>query len=128
MVFVAWRVDTAGVELSRGSASNCMFGTKNKSLPQAWLFIPTYTKVLSKDGKVQIREAALVAPSGKSGRDPGHSYKQAIRSLQKHTFYCWTVQDLYRSIHSEVLFTERLQYTLSCTGGMMIAISKKLFF
>lgn len=129
MVFVVWRVDTAGVEFSRGSASSCVFGTKNKSLPQAWLFIPTNTKVLLKDGKVLIREAALVAPSGKSGRDPGHSYKQVIRSLK---FYFLDVQDLYRSSHSKVLFIERLQkkgYALFhhlSISGMMIAIPEKL--
>lgn len=44
VVFAVWRVDTVGVEFSRGSDPNCLLRTENKSPPLAWLCTPTNTK------------------------------------------------------------------------------------
>lgn len=85
-VWCVWSLWCGGSTQQESSSAEVLHraacsGQKNKSLPPAWLFIPTNTKALFKDGKVLIREAALMAPSGKSAHNPGHSYKQVIRSL-----------------------------------------------
>lgn len=88
-------------------------------------------KVLFKDGKVLIQEAALVAPSGKSGRDPGHSYKQSDKIFTETYILlldCSRPLQIYPFWSS--LYWKAAKYTLwhLIIGGMMSAMSSSRFF